>query len=79
MRNVAGITSTDSQKSSDMLMKCRYMDEITNNKGLVFATGTPVSNSMAELYTMQRYLQYDELKKMKLQHFDSWASTLEKQ
>ncbi|HEO2680960.1 TPA: DEAD/DEAH box helicase family protein [Streptococcus agalactiae] len=75
MKNVAGITSTDSQKSSDMLMKCRYMDEITNNKGLVFATGTPVSNSMAELYTMQRYLQYDELKKMKLQHFDSWAST----
>nr|WP_142954980.1 SNF2-related protein [Enterococcus faecalis] len=75
MRNVAGITSTDSQKSSDMLMKCRYMDEITNNKGLVFATGTPISNSMAELYTMQRYLQYDELKKMKLQHFDSWAST----
>lgn len=75
MRNVAGITSTDSQKSSDMLMKCRYMDEITNNKGLVFATGTPVSNSMAELYTMQRYLQYYELKKMKLQHFDSWAST----
>lgn len=75
MRNVAGITSTDSQKSSDMLMKCRYMDEITNNKGLVFATGTPVSNSMAELYTMQRFLQYDELKKMKLQHFDSWAST----
>lgn len=75
MRNVAGITSTDSQKSSDMLMKCRYMDEITNDKGLVFATGTPVSNSMAELYTMQRYLQYDELKKMKLQHFDSWAST----
>nr|WP_288323231.1 helicase-related protein [uncultured Peptostreptococcus sp.] len=75
MRNIAGITSTDSQKSSDMLMKCRYMDEITNNKGLVFATGTPVSNSMAELYTMQRYLQYDELKKMKLQHFDSWAST----
>ena len=75
MRNVAGITSTDSQKSSDMLMKCRYMDEITGNKGIVFATGTPVSNSMAELYTMQRYLQYDELKKMHLQHFDSWAST----
>ena len=75
MRNVAGITSTDSQKSSDMLMKCRYMDEITNNKGIVFATGTPVSNSMAELYTMQRYLQYDELKKMHHQHFDSWAST----
>jgi len=75
MRNVAGITTTDSQKSSDMLMKCRYMDEITNNKGIVFATGTPVSNSMAELYTMQRYLQYDELKKTHLQHFDSWAST----
>ena len=75
MRNVAGITSTDSQKSSDMLMKCRYMDEITNGKGVVFATGTPVSNSMAELYTMQRYLQYDELKKMHHQHFDSWAST----
>lgn len=75
MRNVAGITTTDSQKSSDMLMKCRYMDEITNNKGIVFATGTPVSNSMAELYTMQRYLQYDELKNMHLQHFDSWAST----
>lgn len=75
MRNVAGITTTDSQRSSDMLMKCRYMDEITNNKGVVFATGTPVSNSMAELYTMQRYLQYDELKKMHHQHFDSWAST----
>ena len=75
MRNVAGITNTDSQKSSDMLMKCRYMDEITNNKGIVFATGTPVSNSMAELYTMQRYLQYNELKNMHLQHFDSWAST----
>lgn len=75
MRNVAGITITDSQRSSDMLMKCMYMDEITNNKGIVFATGTPVSNSMAELYTMQRYLQYDELKKMHLQHFDSWAST----
>ena len=75
MRNVSGISATDSQKSSDMLMKCRYMDEITGGKGIVFATGTPVSNSMAELYTMQRYLQYDELKKMHLQHFDSWAST----
>jgi len=75
MRNVSGISATDSQKSSDMLMKCRYMDEITDGKGVVFATGTPVSNSMAELYTMQRYLQYDELKKMHLQHFDSWAST----
>jgi len=74
MRNVSGISATDSQKSSDMLMKCRYMDEITGGKGVVFATGTPVSNSMAELYTMQRYLQYDELKKMHLQHFDSWAS-----
>ena len=61
MRNVSGISATDSQKSSDMLMKCRYMDEITGGKGVVFATGTPVSNSMAELYTMQRYLQYDEL------------------
>ena len=75
MRNVSGISVTDSQKSSDMLMKCRYMDEITGGKGVVFATGTPVSNSMAELYTMQRYLQYYELKKMHLQHFDSWAST----
>ena len=75
MRNVAGITTTDSQKSSDMLMKCRYMDDITNGKGIVFATGTPVSNSMAELYTMQRYLQYGKLKEMHLQHFDSWAST----
>ena len=74
MRNVSGISATDSQKSSDMLMKCRYMDEITGGKGVVFATGTPVSNSMSELYTMQRYLQYDELKKMHLQHFDSWAS-----
>ena len=74
MRNVSGISATDSQKSSDMLMKCRYMDEITGGKGVVFVTGTPVSNSMAELYTMQRYLQYDELKKMHLQHFDSWAS-----
>ena len=75
MRNVSGISATDSQKSSDMLMKCRYMDEITGGKGVVFATGTPASNSMAELYTMQRYLQYYELKKMHLQHFDSWAST----
>lgn len=75
MRNVAGITTTDSQKSSDMLMKCRYMNKITNGKGIIFATGTPVSNSMAELYTMQRYLQYDELKEMHLQHFDNWAST----
>lgn len=75
MQNVAGISNTDAKKSSDMLMKCRYMDEITDNKGIVFATGTPVSNSMAELYTMQRYLQYDRLKEMGLNHFDSWAST----
>lgn len=75
MRNVAGIGQSEAFKSSDMFMKCRYMDEITNGKGLVFATGTPVSNSMTELYTIQRYLQYDELKKNRLEHFDSWAST----
>ena len=75
MRNVAGIGQTEALKSSDMFMKCRYMDEITNGKGVVFATGTPVSNTMSELYTMQRYLQYDELKKQGHQNFDSWAST----
>ncbi|MEG2053938.1 MAG: SNF2-related protein, partial [Oscillospiraceae bacterium] len=75
MRNVAGIAGTNAQKSSDMLMKCRYLDEITNSKGVVFATGTPISNSMTEMYTMQRYLQFDELKKRKLTQFDSWAST----
>ena len=75
MRNVGGIAQTEAQKSSDLFMKCRYLDEITNGKGTVFATGTPVSNSMAELYTMQRYLQYDELKKNGLEHFDNWAST----
>ena len=75
MRNVAGIGQTEALKSSDMFMKCRYMDEITKGKGIIFATGTPVSNSMSELYTMQRYLQFEELKKMGLQHFDSWAST----
>ncbi|WP_455023586.1 helicase-related protein [Oribacterium sinus] len=75
MRNVAGIGQTEAFKSSDMFMKCRYMDEMTNGKGIVFATGTPVSNSMTELYTMQRYLQYEELKKNGLEHFDSWAST----
>ena len=75
MRNVAGIGQTEAFKSSDMFMKCRYMDEMTNGKGIVFATGTPVSNSMTELYTMQRYLQYQELKKNGLEHFDSWAST----
>ena len=75
MRNVGGIAQTEAQKSSDLFMKCRYLDEITGGKGTVFATGTPVSNTMAELYTMQRYLQYDELKKHDLEHFDNWAST----
>lgn len=75
MRNVGGIAQTEAQKSTDLFMKCRYLDEITGGKGTVFATGTPVSNSMAELYTMQRYLQYDELKKNELEHFDNWAST----
>ncbi|MBR8823272.1 hypothetical protein IX293_001539 [Fusobacterium necrophorum] len=75
MRNVAGIGQSEALKSSDMFMKCRYMDEMTNGKGIVFATGTPVSNSMTELYTMQRYLQYESLKKNNLEHFDSWAST----
>lgn len=75
MRNVAGIGQSEAFKSSDMYMKCRYMDEITGGKGVVFATGTPVSNSMTELYTMQRYLQYDDLKKQGLEHFDAWAST----
>ena len=75
MRNVGGISQTEAQKSSDLYMKCRYLDEVTGNKGVVFATGTPVSNSMVELYTMQRYLQYDALSDKKLQHFDSWAST----
>ncbi|MBQ9718412.1 MAG: DEAD/DEAH box helicase family protein, partial [Clostridia bacterium] len=75
MRNVAGLSTTDSQKSSDMLMKCRYLDEITGNKGVVFATGTPVSNSMTELFVMMRYLQHDTLEKKHLNHFDAWAST----
>lgn len=75
MRNVAGIGQTEAQKSSDMFMKCRYMDEITGGKGIVFATGTPISNSMTELYTMQKYLQYDLLEKKDFLHFDSWAST----
>ena len=75
MRNVAGIGQSEAFKSSDMFMKCRYMDEMANGKGIVFATGTPVSNSMTELYTMQRYLQYESLKKNHLEHFDSWAST----
>ena len=75
MRNVAGISQTDAQKSSDMFMKCRYMDEITGGKGITFATGTPVSNSMTELYTIMRYLQYDILMNMGMGHFDSWAAT----
>jgi N12 class adenine-specific DNA methylase len=75
MRNVAGIPQSEAQISSDLFMKCRYLDEITNGKGVVFATGTPVSNSMTEMYTMQRYLQYDALEKQGLLHFDAWAST----
>lgn len=75
MRNVAGLSTTDAKKSSDMFMKCRYMDELTGGKGIVFATGTPVSNSMTELYTMMRYLQYNTLQRNGLVHFDSWAST----
>lgn len=75
MRNVAGIAQTEAQKSSDLYMKCRYLDEVTGGKGVIFATGTPISNSMVELYTMQRYLQYDELKYRGLSAFDSWAST----
>lgn len=75
MRNVGGIAQTEAQKSSDLFMKCRYLDEITGNRGTVFATGTPVSNSMVELYSVQRYLQYDTLAQNSLQHFDSWAST----
>lgn len=75
MRNVAGISQTEAMKSSDLFMKCRYLDEVTDRKGVIFATGTPISNSMTEMYTMQRYLQYDTLKERNLQHFDCWAST----
>ena len=75
MRNVGGIAQTEAQKSSDLFMKCRYLDEITGNRGVIFATGTPVSNSMVELYSVQRYLQYDILLRNGLQHFDAWAST----
>ena len=75
MRNVGGIAQTEAQKSSDLYMKCRYLDELTGGKGVIFATGTPVSNSMVELYTMQRYLQYKSLQERGLQHFDAWAST----
>lgn len=75
MRNVGGIAQTEAQKSSDLFMKCQYIDELTGSKGIIFATGTPVSNSMVELYTMQRYLQYNILGKAGLLQFDSWAST----
>ena len=75
MRNVAGVGQTEAQKSSDLFMKCRYLDEITDGKGVVFATGTPISNSMTELYTMQRYLQYNKLVDLGLSNFDAWAST----
>ncbi len=74
MRNVSGIAQTEAQKSSDLFMKCRYLDELTGGRGVVFATGTPISNSMVEMYTIQRYLQYDSLQKHGLQHFDSWAA-----
>ena len=75
MRNVGGIAQTEAQKSFDLFMKCRYLDEITGGRGTVFATGTPISNSMVELYTIQRYLQYETLVENGLQHFDAWAST----
>ena len=74
MRNVAGLSTSEAQKSSDMFAKCRYMDELTDGHGIIFATGTPVSNSMTELYTMQRYLQYETLRKQNLTNFDAWAS-----
>ena len=75
MRNVAGISQTEAQKSSDLYMKCRYLDELTGGKGVIFATGTPISNTMVEFYTMQKYLEYDELAKRGMEHFDAWAST----
>ena len=75
MRNVGGISQTEAMKSSDLYAKCRYLDELTGGRGIVFATGTPISNSMVELYTMQKYLQYDLLKRNDLIHFDAWAST----
>lgn len=79
MRNIAGIAQTDAQKSSDMFAKCQYLDEITGGRGVTFATGTPVSNSMVELYTIMRYLQYDTLQAMGLGHFDSWAAAFGRQ
>ena len=75
MRNVAGLSTSEAQKSTDMFLKCRYMDELTGGRGVIFATGTPISNSMTEMYTMQRYLQYDTLKQQSMTHFDAWAST----
>ena len=75
MRNVAGLAQTEAQKSVDLFMKCRYLDELTGGRGIVFATGTPISNSMTEMYTMQRYLQYETLRSKGLTHFDAWAST----
>ena len=75
MRNVGGIAQTEAQKSSDLFMKCRYLDELTGGRGVVFATGTPISNTMVELYTMQKYLQYETLRRNGLLHFDAWAST----
>ncbi len=75
MRNVSGIAQTEAQKSSDLYMKCRYLDEITGGRGVIFATGTPISNTMVEMFTMQKYLQYNTLKKHGLLHFDAWAST----
>jgi len=74
MRNVAGLSTSEAQKSSDLFMKCRYLDEETGSKGVIFATGTPISNSMAEMYTVQRYLQYDTLMKNGHRHFDAWSS-----
>ena len=74
MRNVGGIAQTEAQKSSDLFMKCRYLDEITGGRGIIFATGTPISNSMVELYTIQRYLQMSALEEQGLQHFDAWAA-----
>ena len=75
MRNVAGLSTSDAQKSSDMFGKCRYLDEITGGRGVIFATGTPISNSMTEMYTLMRYLQYNTLQQKGLTHFDAWAST----
>jgi len=75
MRNVGGVAQTEAQKSSDLFMKTQYLDELTGGRGTVFATGTPISNSMVELYTIQRYLQYSSLLRYGLQHFDAWAST----